>query len=102
MSIRNEMLHLTRSLGDTAERDIDMTQPGMAHFANTGPFGATCGDCKYLGYRRSLPPKVENGREIARSAHTGGCLKFRQLTSKHGPPVPPATAACRHFEAIKA
>jgi hypothetical protein len=97
--IRNDILHLAR--GDTElEKAIDQTVPGMAHWANGGPFATTCGDCRFLGYRRNLPPKKdEHGRETARSVHTGGCLKYRTLTQRHGPPVPPQTPSCRHYEA---
>ena len=73
---------------------IRQSRPGMAHFAATGPFGATCGECAYLGYWRQR--RSGNG-EIVNTERTGGCEKFHELTGKHGAVVPPGTEACRHF-----
>ena len=61
----------------------------------TGPFGATCGECAYLGYWRQR--RSGNG-EIVKTERTGGCAKFHELTGKHGAVVPPGTEACRYFE----
>ena len=57
------------------------THVGMAHFANTGPLGATCGDCGY--YRR------------------GRCQKYRELMKIGGKSFPKETAACTHFSSDK-
>jgi hypothetical protein len=76
-------------------KQIQRSREGKAHFAGTGLFGATCGECAYLGYWRQR--RNGNG-EIVKTERVGGCEKFHQLTGKHGAAVPPATAACRHFE----
>jgi hypothetical protein len=74
---------------------IRRSREGQAHFAGTGPFGATCGECVYLGYWRQ---RRNGSGEIVKTERDGGCEKFYQLTGKHGPAVPAGTEACRHFE----
>jgi hypothetical protein len=76
----------------TAEREaqIARTEPGMAFFAGTGPFGKQCKHCKHLAYRR-----------IAASGNSypwGGCAMFKRLTGHDGPPVPKESEACKYFE----
>ena len=44
--------HLARGYPETIEQQIRTTYQGQAHFANTGPFGATCAECGFLGYYR--------------------------------------------------
>ena len=92
MSIRTP--NLTRSMAPELEQKIDMTVPGMAHLANTGPFSRTCGDCAFLGYIRN---KRLDGKIV--TYWSGGCRKFYALTQQHGPSVPPDTPSCRYFEA---
>lgn len=53
--------------------------PGMAHFAGTGPEGATCGDCN------------------ARTVLDGRCSVYRDLMKARGAKVPAGSAACRHY-----
>jgi hypothetical protein len=61
------------------------TVPGMAHFAGTGPFGATCGDCSFW---QTIPK--------SQRMH---CAKYVRMTKdKVKKPVPSRTPACRHFE----
>ena len=86
-----------RTTGYPAELDyqINTTHAGQAHFANTGPFGAVCGECAFLGYDRQH--RNESGDSV-RATHYGGCKKFHELTGKHGPVVPKHAAACRYFE----
>ena len=74
---------------------IRRSREGQAHFAGTGPFGAICGECVYLGYWRQ---RLNGNGEIVKTERVGGCEKFHQLTGKHGPVVPPGTEACRHFQ----
>jgi hypothetical protein len=85
--------HLTRGFSDVLEHQIQTTHPGQAHFANTGPFGATCAECIFLGYDRQIRNK--NG-DILTTIHRAGCKKFYQLTGNHAPRVP--AAACRYFQ----
>jgi hypothetical protein len=87
--------HLTQGHPDVLAHQIRTTHPGQAHFANTGPFGATCGNCVFLGYRR----QVRNASgDIVKAVHRAGCRKFFELTNSHGPAVPTYAAACRYFQ----
>jgi hypothetical protein len=74
---------------------IRRSREGQAHFAGTGPFGATCSECAFLGYWKQI--RNASG-DTVKSQRVGGCEKFRQLTGKHGPVVPPDTEACRYFQ----
>jgi hypothetical protein len=87
--------YLTRGYSDVLEHQIRTTHPGQAHFANTGPFGATCGECSLLGYYQQIR---NNAGDTVKAIHRGGCKKFYELTGNHGPVVPADAAACRHFE----
>jgi len=87
--------HLTAGYAPELARQINRSREGQAHFAGTGPFGATCGECVYLGYWRQ---RRNRSGDVAKTERTGGCEKFHQLTGKHGPVVPPGTDACRYFQ----
>jgi hypothetical protein len=86
---------LTTGYPPALAAQIAKTKPGMAHFAATGPFGATCGDCVHLGYWRQVRNKAG---DTVGTKHVGGCAKFFALTGKHGSVVPASTEACRYFE----
>ena len=75
---------------------IRTTRPGMAHWANSGPFGATCGECAHFGCRKQVRDAA--GNIVSTTRVKGGCAKFLALTGKHGPAVPPSTPACKYFE----
>jgi hypothetical protein len=82
--------HLTTGYDPTLTAQIAKTRPGMAHWAASGPFGRTCGDCDHLGYWR----KVQNAAgNIVSTRRCRGCAKFFALTGRHGPVVP----KCRYF-----
>jgi hypothetical protein len=86
---------LTRAHSAPLEHQIRSTHAGQAYFGNTGPFGATCGECVFLGYYR----QHRNGAgDTVKTTHRGGCEKFYQLTNRHGPIVPGDAPACRYFE----
>ena len=87
--------NLTRGFSDVLDQQIRATYEGQAHFAHGGPFGATCAECVYLGYFRQVRSK---SGDVVKAVHHGGCKKFHEFTSKHGPVVPGHAAACRHFE----
>jgi hypothetical protein len=87
--------NLTRGYSEILDQQIRATHQGQAHFAHGGPFGATCGECIFLGYFRHHRDKFGN---TVKSTRTGGCAKFFELTKKHGPVVPPHASACRHFQ----
>jgi hypothetical protein len=86
---------LTTGHSPELAKQIQRTREGQAHFAGSGPLGATCGECAHLGYWRQRPNA--NG-EIAKTKRVGGCAQFHKLTGKHGAVVPPGTEACRYFE----
>ena len=67
---------------------IAKSYEGMAHWATTGPKGATCGGCLYWG----------DGTGPRQRAQEGACAKFRQLTQCVSKKVPKRAEACRHFE----
>jgi hypothetical protein len=94
MKMRNTP-NLTKGHSDVLEHQISTTRPGMAHFANSGPFGTTCGECAYLGYfktRRTM------GGDTVKTKHVRACAKYHALTGKHGAVVPANTPSCRYFE----
>jgi hypothetical protein len=91
-------LNLTSNLtqGDPVfDHQIQATHRGQAHFANTGPFGATCGECALLGYYQQHFNKTG---DVIKATHRGGCQKFYELTGKHGPIVPKHVPACKYFK----
>ena len=87
--------HLTSGYAPELTAQIRQTRPGQAHFANSGPFGATCGECVHLGYWKQARNAAG---EIVNTTRVKGCAKFHALTGKHGPALPPGTPACKYFE----
>jgi hypothetical protein len=87
--------NLTAGYPPILAQQIRKTHEGMAHFAATGPFGATCGACEYLGYWRKF--QNSSGDTVA-AKRVGGCAKFFELTGKHGAVVPASAEACRYFK----
>ena len=69
------------------EQQVRRTPAGMAHWANTGPVGATCKQCAHHGDIAG-----DDGR-----SRRNRCSKYRALTSNIGGVVPSDTPACRHF-----
>jgi hypothetical protein len=86
---------LTEGYASGLAQQIRATRPGQAHWAGSGPFGATCGDCTHLGYWKR---RHNASGDLVNSTRSNGCAKFFQLTGGHGPAVPKNTSACRHFE----
>ena len=79
-TIRTE--HLVPAYG-ILERLIDLTFPGMAHFAGTGPGDQCCGHCRHwagTATRKQAP-----------------CGKYLRLTSCNGREVPRSARACKYF-----
>jgi hypothetical protein len=87
--------HLTCGYSETLEHQLRSTHCGQAYFGNTGPFGATCGECTFLGYHRQHRNKAG---DTVKTTYRGGCQKFFELTGKHGAIVPANAPACRYFE----
>jgi hypothetical protein len=92
-------LDLTPSLtsihSDLLEHQLRTTHKGMAHFANTGPFGATCSECEHWGYYKEIR---DRDGVLLKATRRHGCEKFYELTGQHGDIVPANAAACRYFE----
>ena len=87
--------YLTSGYDEILTYQIRTTQPGQAHFANTGPFGATCGECAFYGYFRKF---LNDSGDTIKTKYRNGCAKYLQLTGKHGPCFPASAGACRYFE----
>ena len=86
--------HLTRGHSPALAMQIAKTRPGMAHWAASGPPGATCADCDHLGYWRKVQDAAGN---VVSTRRCHGCAKFFALTGRHGPVVPKHAEACRYF-----
>jgi hypothetical protein len=83
------------SLDPAFDSQVARTVPGQAHFAGTGPFAATCGDCVFCTYWKRI--KNASG-DVIKTSKSSGCKKFYELTGRHGPALAPGTDACRYFE----
>jgi len=75
---------LTKQPGVPSKADA---VPGMAHFRGSGPAGTTCHACKFHKYLRA-----------DRAKPYAGCLKFYQLSNRHGPTVHGSTPSCKYFK----
>jgi hypothetical protein len=87
--------NLTKGYSEILEHQIRTTRPGQAHFANTGPFGTTCGECAFLGYFKTTRGFRADG--TVKTKHVRACAKFRELTGKHGAVLQVDTPSCRYF-----
>jgi hypothetical protein len=77
----------------------DQVKPGMAFFADTGPFGKTCGDCKFRGYHRQREIWSEDQQTFVTKAYrVQKCEMFRKMAGRHGPDVDKDYLACKFFE----
>src|SRR5882672_8523264 len=81
----------------------NMTDPGMAFFAGTGPAAETCGTCKFRGYHRPGRDKFDptTGAYYTPQYRVGACGKYLELTGIHGPDVDKHLPACKYFEPTK-
>lgn len=92
------MDHMTKVEGVPSTDDAI---PGMAFFANTGPYGKTCGDCKHRGLTRQSQKAVYNEAKqefVHRSYRTTQCAMFKRLAGEYGTPVKGDYPACKYFE----
>jgi hypothetical protein len=74
------------------ERAEKQTAPGMAHWAGSGPIGATCGKCIHYGYTY-----VKSTGDHA--TKPSSCEKFYSMTLRHGGTLDQRQIACKYFEA---
>jgi hypothetical protein len=86
---------LTPGYAPELAQQIKRTVRGMAHFAGTGPSGATCGTCQHLGYFRQ---RINAQGVVVHTERCGGCAAFNRLTGKHGDAPPPRTPGCKYYE----
>ena len=80
----------------------DDALPGMAFFANTGPYGKTCGECKFRGLIRESTKATYSERLqdfVHKSYRTTQCQMFKKLAGDYGSPVKKDYPACKYFEA---
>jgi len=84
----------------TSEDAHRVTEPGMAHFAGSGPPGKTCKDCAFKGYRRPGNAHFDPVKNdyVVHMRRTGGCAKFRELSGNHGLAIKGTCRACKYFE----
>ena len=87
--------HLTQGYSDQAASQIRKTHVGMASWAATGPFGATCAECKHYGCWKQI--RNAKGETVKTVFQPGRCAMFHQLTGQFGASVPPDAEACRRF-----
>jgi len=83
--------------------DLDVmhvqSEPGMAHFAGTGPRGKTCGNCIFWGYsttRKRVNKSTGEVREV--TTRREGCKNYYIITNKHGPKISPKLLSCKYFK----
>ncbi len=69
---------LTRMFDDVSENGHAQTPRGMAFWADTGPLGAKCRDC--------------------RSYSKGHCLRYQQLMGRRGMNFRADTPSCKYFK----
>ena len=87
--------HLTDGYPETVATQIRKTHVGQASWAATGPFGATCGECKHYGCWKQI--RNAQGETVNTVFQPRRCGMFKTLTGKIGTAVPSNAGACRHF-----
>lgn len=101
--------NLTDAHSDRVSRFIETSHKEMAHWAGTGPEGAMCHQCEHFHYLDAVNEKPVRAAYYKRKPRTGElkdegrpCMKFRRMMDVElSRRIPPCTAACRFFEAIK-
>lgn len=88
--------YLTPGFAAELAENIRKTHSGQAHWGGSGPPGKTCAGCAHWGYVKLIRNSAGNA---VREKKTLACARFRELTGKHGPPVPAAAHACKYFAA---
>lgn len=69
------------------------TAPGMAHWAGTGPAGATCGKCAFYGYAY-----VDKYGDARRKQSACGMFFKMMMQKQHGDSLDPQQIGCKYFE----
>ena len=89
MSKFSRQLNLTDACS-IPRANVSKTVAGMAHFAGTGPVGATCSRCKFW--------QKSGGQQKSGRKPKYICEKFRTMTGDAAKLIPGTSPACRHFE----
>jgi hypothetical protein len=87
--------HLTEGYSPEVTSQIRKTHVGMASWAATGPFGATCRECRHYGCWKQI--RNARGEVVKTAFQPCRCGMFQQLTGQLGAKIPPHAEACRHF-----
>jgi hypothetical protein len=88
------------NLSDLAVEHVQ-SEPGMAHFAGTGPRDKKCGQCIFFGYSKIIRKELvnkETGEVYNVTKNHEGCKKYFILTEKHGTKISPKLLSCKYFE----
>jgi hypothetical protein len=80
--------HLTTAHAQPLADAIAQSYEGMAHWATTGPKGATCGGCVHWG----------DGTGPHQRAQERSCAKYLELGGVASKKVPRRAPACKHYE----
>jgi len=89
-----------QNLTDLAVEHVQ-SEPGMAHFAGTGPRDKKCGQCIFWGYSKLMNKELvnkETGEVYISTKNHEGCKKYFILTYNHGPKISPKLLSCKYFE----
>jgi len=78
-------------IDEELERAERQTAPGMAHWAGSGPDGATCGKCANYGYTYIK----SNGDHATKPS---SCEKFWSVTGRHGGTLDARQIGCKYFD----
>lgn len=90
-----------RLIRDTeVDRKARQTHSGQAHWAGSGPSGASCRGCEHFAW------KVTGGWHSLNGKHAGApkpaqCSQFRKMTGRAGDSIPHDAQACKYFAATK-
>jgi hypothetical protein len=85
--------HLTPGHPDALAHQIRTTH--QAHFANTGPFGATCAECIFLGYDRQI--RNENG-DTVKTVHS---RRLQEVLRTHRQSWPRCARTCGSVSVLR-
>lgn len=93
MTLLNIGFNLTNPEGDREFQKRAATHVGMAHFAGSGPAGATCRHCVHWQHADWHSNSGKHGGAPKDSA----CAEHRRLSANPGAKVPHSAMACKYF-----
>ena len=95
MTLMRATLGLNREGQEEVIGLLSQTHQGMAHFAGTGPAGATCRECKFWQHQKTWSSETGKGHGAPMPAR---CMRYQQLMHEPGKMVPHDARACKHFD----